>query len=81
MKLYTEQEIRTFLNDVFFLSSSIDDAMDSLKPIELPSDDEILNEGKLVFNEQGKNIYTHYNTVPSWTEGAKWMRDKIKGDK
>ena len=41
MKLYTEKELRTFFNDIYFLSSSVDDAMEQLTPIELPSDKEI----------------------------------------
>lgn len=38
------------------------------------SDEEIENEGKRVFNDDGHTIFTHYNTVPSWINGAKWMR-------
>lgn len=51
--------------------------MESLNPIKLPSDEEIEKVGKLFFESEGHNIYTHYNTVPSWVEGAKWMREEI----
>lgn len=36
MKLYTEFEVRSLLNDLMLLESSVDDAIDSLTPIELP---------------------------------------------
>ena len=90
MKLYTEEQVQTVMLLALVryeihsnrkVLKENQDLIDSLTPIELPSDDEIWNEGKLVFDEKGKNIYTHYNTVPCWTEGAKWMRDKIQGGK
>jgi hypothetical protein len=77
MKLYTETEILSLLKIHLADEEQADSFVALLTPIELPSDEEIWNEGKLVFDEKGKTIYTHYNTVPSWTEGAKWMRDKI----
>ena len=79
MKLYTrEQMIEAFqygksLNGFDWIG----DMIDSLDSIELPSDEEIEDKGKWVFNNAGHTIFTHYNTVPSWVEGAKWMRDKI----
>ena len=81
MKLYTrEQMIEAFqygksLNGFDWIG----DMIDSLDSIELPSDEEIEDKGKWVFNNAGHTIFTHYNTVPSWVEGAKWMRDKIQG--
>jgi len=68
-KLYTEEEVINFLNNVFVMENWIDVAINSLTPIQLPTDEEILEKvnnfhslGRLGFNE-----------------GAKWMRDKIKG--
>ena len=58
------------LNDVLHI-------IDSLTPIELPNDDEIENKGKWVFNNDGHTISTHYNTVPSWVNGAKWIKEQI----
>ncbi len=88
MKLYTEFEVRKAIElaqecehecgGVYF-DYTEKEIIDELTPIELPSDEEIWEEGKLVFSEKGKTIYTHYNTVPSWSDGAKWMRDKIQG--
>jgi hypothetical protein len=77
MKLYTEEQVRML--DINCGNSTLDEVIGCLTPIELPSDEEIWEEGKLVFSEKGKTIYTHYNTVPSWSDGAKWMRDKIQG--
>jgi len=80
MKLYTEEQVREamgFARGHHRMSDT--QFIDTLTPIELPSDEEIWEEGKLVFSEKGKTIYTHYNTVPSWSDGAKWMRDKIQG--
>jgi hypothetical protein len=81
MKLYTEKQVVYAIRIAFDIEPPIKvrDILRELTPIELPSDEEIWEEGKLVFSEKGKTIYTHYNTVPSWSDGAKWMRDKIQG--
>jgi hypothetical protein len=91
MKLYTEEQLMKTWNTAFSEALKLDEEdymptfygefINGLTPIELPSDEEIWEEGKLVFSEKGKTIYTHYNTVPSWSDGAKWMRDKIGGNK
>ncbi len=83
MKLYTEEQVRKAIKMAdkyhYLLDSEESEIVNILESIELPSDEEIWEEGKLVFSEKGKTIYTHYNTVPSWSDGAKWMRDKIQG--
>ena len=79
MKLYTEEEILSLLKIHLADEDQADSFVALLTPIELPSDEKIEDKGEWVFNNKGYNIYTHYNTVPSWVEGAKWMRDKIKG--
>ena len=76
-KLYTESEVRKAIalgydwchqkhipNDFM-----IDNFIHSLTPIELPTDEEIENES------WRQNYY--HNDI--WIDGAKWMRDKIKG--
>ena len=86
MKLYTEEQMKEAIKIALhgFGIGGIEDTIEvvasKFTPIELPTDEEIWNEGKLVFTEKGKTIYTHYNTVPSWSDGAKWMRDKIGGN-
>ena len=79
MKLYTEEQVKIMID---YAHNGVDGYYNILKtqtPIELPSDEEIEDKGKWVFNNAGHTIFTHYNTVPSWIEGAKWMRDKIQG--
>lgn len=60
LKLYTEEEVRKLLNEILMLSSSVEDAMDSLTPIELPSDEEIWKWWKTqkFQKEQGEQEYT-----------------------
>ena len=73
MKLYTEKEIVNALNKVFIESITFEDVnevMRGLTPIELPSDEEIWDEG-----DKEDNNGKHY----AFTRGAKWMRDKIQG--
>ena len=70
-KLYTEEEIRKLLNEILMLSSSVDDAINSLTPIELPTDEDIDDVALETFLNDSKRF--------GFIEGAKWMRDKIKG--
>ena len=70
-KLYTEEEIRKLLNEILMLSSSVDDAINSLTPIELPPDEDIDDVALETFLNDSKRF--------GFIEGAKWMRDKIKG--
>ena len=70
MKLYTEEQVREAIMSIntfkYILDSHIDDIIDSLTPIELPSDEEI-----------GKGCKEWYNK-PSFTIGAKWVINHIK---
>ena len=68
MKLYTEEQVRKLLKYLTLSSPSVDGYMDTLKPIELPSDEEIYNvlRGKKMFEKDWGFI-----------EGAKWMREQI----
>jgi hypothetical protein len=85
MKLYTEEQVITFaikvlsdyeINGTFYNREKLKETLD-ITPIELPSDEEIEDKGKWVFNNAGHTIFTHYNTVPSWVEGAKWVKEQI----
>ena len=65
-KLYTEEQVKEMIDDAH---NGIDGYYDIFKkhtPIELPSDEEILDEA----HAQRAMIF-------SFTDGAKWMRDKI----
>ena len=70
MKLYTEEEIiRTFgfgMNKM-----TIKGFMNAIKPIELPTDEEI---------EEKINCDIHIESDADFFNGAKWMRDKIQGN-
>jgi hypothetical protein len=63
MKLYTEEQIKSLLNKMDVIYS-----LEDLIPIELPSDEEIREQGK-----------TQSTFAPSFIYGAEWMRDKIIG--
>lgn len=66
MKLYTEEQVRKALFTYPHPESTSEELLKELTPIELPSDEEI------------EETFTFY---PQMIEGAKWMRDKIKGGK
>lgn len=74
MKLYTEEQVRKAYKDGnldgFIHVSALDMCIDSLTPIELPSDEEIDKEASIIFifgADQGKFI-----------AGAKWVIEQIK---
>jgi len=80
MKLYTQEQVRATWNTAFMEGMSIDseiyepiffeDYLNSLPPIELPSDEEIWNEA-----DKEESNSKHY----AFMRGAKWMRNKIQG--
>lgn len=78
-KLYTEEQVRKAWNTAYVDALSLDnedykpifydDFIASLTPIELPTDEEIGDEA----------MECEWGVHP-FKLGAKWMRDKIKGD-
>ena len=66
MKLYTEEEIIRAIE--LSEGRSIDEVLAGLTPIEIPSDEEIID----IYNE-----LVNFDT--DWIIGAIWMRDKIQG--
>ena len=70
MKLYTEEVIRKRLNSPYNVEVTIDEFIESLTPIELPSDEEIDS----IAPSSGTAL-----TNKAFKLGAKWMRDKIQG--
>lgn len=74
MKLYTEEQVRwAFRNGhIYAHLNEVDENefMGELVPIELPSDEEIWDQG-----DKEDNNGKHY----AFTRGAKWMRNKIQG--
>ena len=66
MKLYTEEQVINALKLAHSHITSLQNIIDRLTPIELPTDDEIENKSK----HWGYAWEIYY-------KGAKWMRDKI----
>lgn len=79
MKLYTEEQIFKYLleNGTIDLDSFILD----MKPIELPSDEEISKYANFAMPDAEKIGGETYTAFKGFELGAKWMREKIKGDK
>ena len=73
MKLYTEEEIRNFFTEKYNDELSIDELIEILTPIELPSDEEIEESSPFRLGSGDYNAsFSH-----KWQQGAIWMRDKI----
>lgn len=72
MKLYTEEEVRTVLNAVSKLDKplSVDEIIDFIIPIELPSDEEIENSAK-------KLVMSYHLENRCFQLGAKWIKEQI----
>lgn len=90
MKLYTEEQVRkaielsrdTHQEGRAYMERdeydySIDEVVDLLTQIELPTDDEIEKMSIEYFNDaEGREYEKVFYKI-----GAKWMRDKIQGGK
>ena len=76
MKLYTEEQVMNALKLAHSHIKPLQYVVDTLTPIELPTDEEI---GK------GRDEHIPINEIDMWSErlyftlGAKWLRDKIQG--
>jgi hypothetical protein len=78
MKLYTEEQVRSIIqkarsNEDNWYSDNY--LLAEQTPIELPSDEEIDEKAFQVPYDNTKDFYDL-----QFIKGAKWMRDKIKGD-
>lgn len=72
MKLYTEDQVYDAISKAFRYKSNIE-ILNSLKPIELPTDEDVKN----YLNMKGHPL--SYDN--GFQDGAWWMRDKIQGGK
>ena len=70
MKLYTEEQVIEMIEKSRETGLTAEYFILTTTPIELPSDEEIWDEG-----DKEDNNGKHY----AFTRGAKWMRDKIQG--
>lgn len=71
-KLYTEEQVRKAMSEArysFTTEKGYDDIIQSLTPIELPSDEEI--------EEYCDDVRLEQYYIDGAIDGAKWMRDKI----
>ena len=79
MKLYTEEKVITFaikvlsdyeINGTFYNREKLKETLD-VTPIELPSDEEIVES-----SEKGY-VKIDGNRILNWINGAKWMKEQI----
>ena len=70
IKLYTQEQVLDAIekSEIGYSGSQI---IESLTPIELPSDEEIAE------NSEKGYVKLDGNRILNWINGAKWMRDKI----
>lgn len=85
MKLYTEEQVRESFKSGFRLAMETDGGLkegqeeyiNSLTPIELPSDEEIKKESHNYFMRGQLGFEAAADTERAFLRGVLWMRDKI----
>lgn len=86
MKLYTEKQVKDafkkgyekFFDDIESLEDFANEYLQTITPIELPSDEEIGKEmDKLPFSKHIDDGMFNDGQLMGFELGAKWMRDKI----
>ena len=76
MKLYTEEQVREMMQDSFnFGDKAIDYAVSRMTPIELPSDEEIIKESEICWNDYTHEEGNSYRTtfMAGFINGATWI--------
>ena len=72
MKLYTEEQVkRAMLEYSSYSKPTMIQVIDTLKPIELPSDEKI--------KDKSFNKFAQSNARTCFEEGAKWIKEQILG--
>lgn len=75
MKLYTEEQVRQAIQITdkyhYLLDSEQNEIVNSLTPIQLPSDEEI--------DEDARSFYSLESNIQPFSEGVKHLRNKIQG--
>jgi len=84
MKLYTEEQVRqainhgslySYINGDFEFKNSEDDIVNSLPPIELPTDDVLFQQAILAMEEMyGSGCDAE---IDAYFRGAKWMQKQL----
>jgi len=86
MKIYTEKQVKSafkkgyekFFDDIESLEDFANEYIQTITPIELPSDKEIGKEmDKLPFSKHIDDGLYNDGQLIGFELGAKWMRDKI----
>jgi hypothetical protein len=75
MKLYTQEQLERAM-DLANRNVNKKSIIESLTPIELPSNDEIDEESPYVPDDASIDFWSHKE---GFVDGAKWMRNKIQG--
>ena len=75
MKLYTEQQVKEMIWKSQVTGLTVDYLLLANNPIELPSDEQIEERA-----EQQWGGYVGETFEIIYSEGAKWMREKIQGN-
>jgi hypothetical protein len=70
MKLYTEEQVKKAIS-MAYTEYHYEQIIDSLTPIELPSDEDI--------STQASNRHYGTNFKHVYASGAKWMKEQIIG--
>lgn len=76
MKLYTEDQVRML--DINCGNATLDEVIECLTPIELPTDDEIEAVGTIVYGGEDAVIHDILQ-YKAFKRGAKYVINKIKG--
>ena len=85
MKLYTEEHLKKAINrgyssamlEDYTIKEITDNFLNTLTPIELPSDDEIKKNSQDIYGVDLVSIYGILE-YKAFNKGAFWMRDKIQ---
>jgi len=76
IKLYPEEQVKEFIKEHYFL---MERDLDNLKPIELPSDEEIEQQASGVYSDPIRWAPGEkYVRSSIYTDGAKWVIEQIK---
>jgi hypothetical protein len=78
MKLYTEEQVRETISNTLRIINSektwtYDDVINLLRPIELPTDEEIEKTAKIFWPQANES-----SLIRCWILGAKWYREQLK---
>ena len=85
MKLYTEEQLKLFyqlgkFDGIARRETDVEEEIKNHLPIELPSDEEIEKESFDLYANHSRYLL-HLRQYKAFKRGAKWMRNKIQGNK